>query len=96
MSTQNNQTDNTGDNTVDNQPHEEVDYVDSESPTLAIWQLSSSTTGPTERQTDALETNDFVYTWHRLARHEWNHTRNTRRTHDVFKLATTVQGTARS
>ena len=58
MSTQNKQTD----NTVDNQPHEEVDYADPESPTLAIRQLSSPTTGPTERQTDALETNEFVYT----------------------------------
>ena len=39
-------------NTVDNQPHEEVDYADPESPTLAIRQLTSPTTGPKERQTD--------------------------------------------
>ena len=54
MSEQHNMTD----NTVNDQQHEEVDYADPESPTLAIRQLASPTTGPNERLTDVVETND--------------------------------------
>ena len=54
MFEQNNMTD----NTVNNQQHEEVDYADPESPTLAIRRLASPTTGPNERLTDVVETND--------------------------------------
>ena len=46
------------DNTVNNQQLKEVDYADPESPTLAIRQLASPTTGPNERLTDVVETND--------------------------------------
>ena len=48
MSEQNNMTD----NTVNDQQHEEVDYADPESPTLAIRRLTSPTTGQTNRQPD--------------------------------------------
>ena len=58
MSTENNQTDNTVDNTVNDQQHEEVEYADPESPTLAIRRLASPTTGVNERLTDVVETND--------------------------------------
>ena len=45
------------DNTVNNQQLGEVDYADPESPTLAIRRLASPTTGPNERLTDVVETN---------------------------------------
>ena len=45
-------------NTINNQQIEEVDYADPESPTLAIRRLTSPTTGPKERQTDIVETNN--------------------------------------
>ena len=54
MSEQTKQTD----NTVNNQQHKEVDNADPESPTLAIRRLASPTTGPNERLTDVVETND--------------------------------------
>ena len=38
-------------NMVNDQHHEEVDYADLESPTLAIWRLASPTTDQTERPT---------------------------------------------
>ena len=47
MSTENNQTDTTVDNTVNVQQHEEVDYADPESQTLEIRRLASPTTGNT-------------------------------------------------
>ena len=53
MSEQNIQTN----NTVNNQQLEEVDYADPESPTLAIQRLASPNTGPNERLTDAIQTN---------------------------------------
>jgi len=52
MSTQDNQTDNTADNAVNDQQNEEVDYADAESPTLAIRRLASPPTGQTTRSTD--------------------------------------------
>ena len=57
MSEQNNMTD----NTVNDQQHEEVDYADPESPTLAI-RLASPTTGQTERPTDvhSIELADII------------------------------------
>ena len=60
MSTQNNQTNNTVDNTVNDQQHEEVDYADPESPTLAIRRLASPTTGQTERHTDDFDLADYI------------------------------------
>ena len=60
MSTENNQTDNTVDNTVNDQQHEEVDYADPESPTLAIRRLASPTTGQTERHTDDFNLADYI------------------------------------
>jgi hypothetical protein len=52
MSTDNNHSNNTVDNAV-NEPHdEEVDYADPESPTLAIRQQASPATGDTIRLTD--------------------------------------------
>ena len=60
MSTQNNQTDNTVDNTVNDQQHEEVDYADPESPTLEIQRLASPTTGNTERPTDDFNLADYI------------------------------------
>ena len=52
MSTQDNPTDNTVDNAVNDQQTEEVDYSDPESPTLAIRRLASPPTGQTTRHTD--------------------------------------------
>ena len=45
-------------NTITNQQIEEVVYADPESPTLAIRRLASPTTGPHERPTDIVETNN--------------------------------------
>ena len=58
MSEQNNMTD----NTVNDQQHDEVDYADPESPTLAIQRLASPTTGETERPFDvhSIELADIV------------------------------------
>ena len=52
MSTENNPINNTVDNAVNEPQHEEVDYADPESPTLAIRRQASPTTGDTERPTD--------------------------------------------
>ena len=58
MTEQNNMTD----NMVNDQQHEEVDYADPESPTLAIRRLASPTTGQTERPTDvhSIELADII------------------------------------
>ena len=41
--------------TVTDHQHEEVDYADPESPTLAVPQYTSTTTGTDERPTDVVE-----------------------------------------
>ena len=45
-------------NTVNCHQHEEVDYAEPESPTLAVRQSASPTTGPVERLTDVIETDN--------------------------------------
>ena len=45
-------------NMVNNHHHEEVDYADPESPTLAVRQSASPTTGPVEHLTDVIETDN--------------------------------------
>ena len=50
------------DNTVNNQQHEEVDYTEPESPTLAIQQFASPTTGTAELLTDIVETDNTADT----------------------------------
>ena len=55
MSIQNNQTDDTVVNAVNDQQNEEVDYADAESPTLPIRRLASPPTGQTTRHTDDLD-----------------------------------------
>ena len=52
MSTKNSPNNNTVDNAVNEPQHEEVDYADPESPTLAIRRQASPTTGDTKRLTD--------------------------------------------
>ena len=42
-------------NTVNCHQHEEVDYAEPESPTLAVRQSASPTTGPVDRLTDVIE-----------------------------------------
>ena len=58
MSDNNEQTD----NTVNNQQHEEVDYADPESPTLAIRHFALPTTGTAEHLTDVVETDNTADT----------------------------------
>ena len=50
------------DNTVNNQQHEEVDYADPESPTLAIRQFASPTTGTAEHLIDVVKTDNTADT----------------------------------
>ena len=45
-------------NTVNDHQHEKVDYADPESPTLAVRQSALPTTGPVERLSDVVETDN--------------------------------------
>ena len=60
MSNETNPNNNTVDNTVTDPQHEEGDYADPESPTLAIRRQASPTTGDTEGPADDFDLADYI------------------------------------